>query len=131
MNLSKYSNDFPNLLYVIRNSQNPKPPELTTFELRLKTFDSFTQKFLNKMSMCVAGYKFLRAGDRVHCFNCGLILHEWAITDDPRKEYAFHSPTCPFVLRKKGDQLVESAIRENKNVVCDCGFSHKGCDTGD
>ncbi|VVC33236.1 BIR repeat [Cinara cedri] len=81
--------------------QNPKYPELTTFALRLITFDLFTLKHLNKLPMCEVGFEFLGAVDCVQCFNYGLILHEWEIKDDPWKEHAYHSPVCSFVQLKK------------------------------
>lgn len=129
MNFTKYSDDFPKLLYIVRNSGNPKYIEFTTFASRLRTFDLFNAKHPNKFVLCEAGFKFLGTADCVQCFNCGLLLYKWRTTDDPWKEHAFHSPYCSFVLLKKGNQFIESVIREKQNIVHDCGC--KGHDTVD
>ncbi|VVC26684.1 BIR repeat [Cinara cedri] len=96
MNLSKYSNDFPNLLYIIRNNRNLKYPEFTTFESRLKTFDLYTLKYPDKFSLYETRFKYLGTRDCTQCFNCGVVLSDWAIVDNPRKERAFHSSKFTF-----------------------------------
>lgn len=128
MNLSKWTYDFPSLLYIVRNSPTPKYPEFTTFASRLRTFDSFTPKYQTKFSLCEAGFKFQGVEDCVQCFNCGLILHKWSITDDPWAEHGFHSPRCTFVLLKKGSQFIDSSIQRKPKVACDCGCSPTGYD---
>ena len=45
-------------------------------------------------------------GDRVLCFCCDGILHNWERGDDPWVEHARWFPRCPYVLQQKGFRFV-------------------------
>ena len=46
--------------------------------------------------------------DRVRCFWCGVILHDWEQEDDPLDQHAEWSPKCPvFGKKAQGKDVVE------------------------
>lgn len=124
MNMSKFSIDFPQLIYSVRNNIYPAFPEFSSFLSRLKTFDSFICKGQSKYSMAESGFRYLGEKDYVQCFHCGLILKDWNILDKPHIEHAYWNPKCAFILLFKGYEFIEKAKLKNC-AVCDCGVKHK------
>lgn len=123
MNLQKFSNDFPSLVYLVRNNSYPAHTEYTTFLSRLKTFNSFPiSSCQNKYSLSQAGFKYSGTSDIVECFFCGLVLHKWNKDDIPFVEHAKWNPKCIFVLLCKGNEFIENVKNEYVKAthVCDC-----------
>ncbi|CAI6376038.1 unnamed protein product [Macrosiphum euphorbiae] len=68
----KFSNDFPSLVYLVRNNSYPVHSDFTTFLSRLKTYNSFPSTLCqNKYSLSEAGFKYSGTADIVECFYCG------------------------------------------------------------
>ncbi|KAF0750449.1 baculoviral IAP repeat-containing protein 3, partial [Aphis craccivora] len=56
MNLQKFSNDFPSLVYLVRNNLYPVHSDYTTFLSRLKTYNSYpSTSCQNKYSLSESG----------------------------------------------------------------------------
>ncbi|KAE9528494.1 hypothetical protein AGLY_012065 [Aphis glycines] len=81
---------------------------LTSFESRMKTFETFT-KILNHevRTFCKAGLFYIGERDRMICFCCNQGLMDWEVDDDPWVEHARWSPLCSYILLSKGKRFVE------------------------
>lgn len=56
--------------------------------------------------MAEAGFCYLGYGDRVQCFYCGEIIHQWLPTDTPWMEHAKWSPYCTFLNLIKSPEYI-------------------------
>ncbi|XP_050060136.1 death-associated inhibitor of apoptosis 2-like [Aphis gossypii] len=123
MNLQKFSNDFPSLVYLVRNNSYPVHSDYTTFMSKLKTYNSYpSTSCQNKYSLAESGLKYTGVGDIVECFFCGLVLQKWSNDDIPWVEHAKWNPKCIFVLLCKGNEFIENVKNEyvKASHVCDC-----------
>jgi len=123
MNLQKFSNDFPSLVYLVRNNSYPAHSNFTTFLSRLKSYNSFpSTSSQNKYSLSESGFKYTGVGDIVECFFCGLVLQKWMNDDIPWIEHAKWNPRCIFVLLCKGSEFIENVKNEyvKASIICDC-----------
>lgn len=75
MNMLKYSNDFPSLLYLIRNNSHPLYPEYSTFLSRVRTYGPCPPILCkDKYSLSECGFKYTGSDDMIQCLFCGLVL---------------------------------------------------------
>ena len=73
-------------------------PDLTFYENRLKTFDTWPIQIRpNKFQLSSAGFYYTGRSDIVECFSCAIRLHQWKKEDDPLKEHKSLSPQCLFL----------------------------------
>ena len=56
--------------------------------------------------MAEAGFCYLGHGDRVQCFYCGEIIHQWLPKDTPWKEHAKWNSNCTFLNLIKSPEYV-------------------------
>ncbi|XP_067668384.1 baculoviral IAP repeat-containing protein 7-B-like [Haliotis asinina] len=47
--------------------------------------------------MARAGFVYLLRGDACKCVQCGVILRNWEVDDDPWSEHEKWSPNCPYL----------------------------------
>jgi len=101
---------------------------LTSFESRMKTFETFTKNLNHDVrTFCKAGlfyigklcniynlnnyylimYSTSGERDRMICFCCNQGLMDWEVDDDPWVEHARWSPLCSYILLSKGKRFVE------------------------
>lgn len=66
---------------------------------RLRTFRGkwSISSCMDPKELAQAGFFYLGVSDKVQCFTCGGILHEWERTDDAMYEHYRHFPNCAFV----------------------------------
>ena len=65
---------------------------------RLKSFQTWQNHkapIPNKIAQ--AGFFYLGVSDKVCCYYCGIVLHDWKPHNDPFIEHTLFSPSCPFV----------------------------------
>ena len=79
----------------------------TPFNLMMAPIQKQANTFVNKwpnqltqhpVQMIASGFYYTGYGDRVTCFHCGIILHNWEQADDVDLEHKKHSPDCKFLL---------------------------------
>ena len=76
-----------------------KYPQFCLDATRHRTFAAVLH-LINHSSLVKAGFFFIGGKDSVQCFDCGIILHSWKLTDVPDVEHMKHSPSCSFINRK-------------------------------
>ncbi|CAC5415591.1 BIRC7_8 [Mytilus coruscus] len=58
--------------------------------------------------MNVYNYIYLGNEDHVRCFDCGIGLRSWEPEDDPMVEHARSSPSCRFIIERKGQEFIDA-----------------------
>ena len=78
---------------------SPIYPEYETTKSRYESFfENWPKGFhKNAMQMAQSGFIYSQIGDKVFCFQCGIILHKWSPEDSIWEEHKNHSPNCHFV----------------------------------
>jgi len=99
------TNDYLELLKLIKNSPSPQFPEYETFSKRFHSLNEFSSLTFDKLHLADAGF-FYKTRDSVQCWTCGIILSNWLKGDCPFREHARFSTKCPFVLLSKGSEFV-------------------------
>ncbi|XP_071137944.1 baculoviral IAP repeat-containing protein 7-like isoform X2 [Mytilus edulis] len=93
-----------------------KYPNMCITQSRFVTFSSWTNtNTADKESLVDAGFFYTGNEDHVRCFDCGIGLRSWEPEDDPLVEHARWSPTCRFIIEKKGQEFidaVQTAVRQ-------------------
>ena len=69
-------------------------------------------KFPNSEQIAAAGFYYTGTNDQVRCFWCALELRSWVPGDDPWREHARYSPSCPWLLRCRGCYFVRKVMQE-------------------
>lgn len=68
------------------------------YEDRLSTFQTWPKQMKqDKYAMATAGFFYLKEGDIVECFACGVRMSQWTITDIPAIEHQKCSPDCSYI----------------------------------
>lgn len=93
-------------------------PHCSTFEDRMKTFDSWPKSMkIKPEALSEAGFFYLGHDDRAVCFHCGGGLNDWKEFDDPWVEHAYWFPKCKFVLNEKGQEFVDKAVGKKAEII--------------
>lgn len=61
-----------------------------------------------------AGFFYCGIGDRVQCFYCGIVLHDWNLTDEPWEEHAYIGDKCGYLNAKKDKDFIKYAQEKLK-----------------
>lgn len=89
------------------------------YEDRLRSFADWP-KFLNPRpeALARAGFYYIGRGDKVKCFKCGVMLHNWEPNDDPVEEHRRWSHMCQYLriiyFRKEEEYLCIVCGRPNE-----------------
>lgn len=90
---------------------SPRYPDLSLFEARLVTFETWPASAQQKPAdLAEAGFFYMGVEDKVKCFFCEKKLVKWRRTDDPWLEHIKHQPTCHFVLMNRGSDFVQDVL---------------------
>jgi hypothetical protein len=101
-------NDLMNEQIGILTSRNPKYPEYSTIESRIRTFSSWSSTNTQEPAILAqAGFYYLGIADEVRCFYCDGGLRNWLQSDDPWFEHTRWFPKCPFVTLVKGSTYIK------------------------
>ena len=79
-------------------SWRPSLVEMNEYVNRLRTFDDWPSQITQssaKMSSC--GFYYIRLGDKVKCFQCGIGIGSWKSSDNPYELHKNNSPNCSFI----------------------------------
>jgi len=115
------TNDFFQLLKLIKNSPPPNFPEYAIFSRRLQSLNEFSAPIHDKLHLAEAGF-FFNTTDSVQCWTCGIILENWLKGDCPFREHAKYSKNCSYILVYKGTKFVNNVNNnfkfKNLNYYC-------------
>ncbi|KAK6174720.1 hypothetical protein SNE40_017945 [Patella caerulea] len=69
------------------------------YSVRITSFATKEHIFMNqsKEALSNAGLSYKGPGDKVICFECGIVLKQWVTCDIPICEHIKWSPYCPYV----------------------------------
>lgn len=87
---------------------------------RIKTFigwSSGNNLTLTPQKLCDAGFFYTGVADKVACYNCHLVLTDWAPEDDPLKLHEKYSSRCFFELIII--QLFNKQVQERAQQIVD------------
>lgn len=91
-------------------------PVYASLRNRLKSYESINWPsetvFQTPNQLSEAGFFYIGEYDRVQCFCCGGIVHDWVEGDDPVVDHAKYFPNCPYIKQLKGSNFVED-VKEN------------------
>jgi Inhibitor of Apoptosis domain len=95
-------------------------PLYNDFTSRAARFESFNQGRNNPhCSFADAGFFSKGHGDSVLCFFCGGELLNWR-SHDPWLEHAKWFGYCPYILKTKGQNFIDSAVKLRKGFMFEC-----------
>ena len=66
---------------------------------RFQTFATWPMQMQQKpLDLSSSGFYYLKEGDKVRCFYCGIMIHKWEEKDDIVSEHRRHSGKCKYLL---------------------------------
>lgn len=75
-------------------------------ENRLKSFKDWPKAIKQRpKELADAGFFYIGYGNHVTCFKCNIMIKNWEIDDDVWLKHYNWSPSCPYVLLMKGENL--------------------------
>ena len=83
-----------------------KYPTFASLRAREKSFSTWPEK-KSISEMIEAGFFYSGKSDTVYCFHCGLVLHQWEQSDDPRIEHLKWSKYCGYIRSDTTDVGVD------------------------
>lgn len=97
-------------------------------EDRLKSFNGWSNKYVEKHILAKTGFYYLGVKDHVRCQFCRICVGDWEKNDDEIKEHLKWSPHCPL-LRSKTTRNVKfenasrlSYLLKRINADTDLGY---------
>ncbi|XP_052811256.1 uncharacterized protein LOC128238952 isoform X2 [Mya arenaria] len=88
----------------------PQHREYAIAELRTKSFDHSNwppDHPVPVQLLAECGLFYVGQMDTVRCFYCNCGFRNWEKNDDPWVEHAHHSPSCTYVIQKRGMSFVK------------------------
>ncbi|XP_055959448.1 baculoviral IAP repeat-containing protein 7-B-like isoform X2 [Patella vulgata] len=91
-------------------TQTAAQPDKAILATRVATFANWPRRspLPTIEEIAEAGFYYLDREDVVKCFFCGGVLKSWKDDDIPWNEHAKWLPKCPYLLRIKGEDFVNS-----------------------
>ncbi|XP_050418714.2 baculoviral IAP repeat-containing protein 3 [Patella vulgata] len=91
-------------------TQTAAQPDKAILATRVATFANWPRRspLPSKEQIAEAGFYYFDREDAVKCFFCGGVLKSWTDDDIPWNEHAKWFPKCPYLLRIKGEDFVNS-----------------------
>lgn len=97
-----------------RNDEREGAHGLDTFDGRYKTFEKWPKVLQHLVyDLCTSGFYYLQVGDRVQCYNCNGLVHEWELNDCPFGEHAKWFPQCTHINNIRDSNFVKSSQQQN------------------
>lgn len=96
---------------------------------RLRTFENnWTDIFVRAEIMAKTGFYYIGPEDRVKCYFCEVQICRWEVGDEEITEHLKWSPNCPFLKRRKTNNIPIEPIDELQQLLPPlsydvCGFS--------
>ena len=76
----------------------PSSIEMKEYSSRVKTFDDWPSQMKQKaVEMASCGFYYVKFGDKVKCFQCGLGLGNWNKSDKAYEAHILHSSNCSYI----------------------------------
>lgn len=89
------------------------PAELKKESERLKTFRSWSCKYLDAKDLARIGFYYTGTNDIVVCAFCNVDIGEWGEGDDPISDHKLWSKNCKFI---NGDECGNIPLDKNEGV---------------
>lgn len=90
---------FPVTKDVCSHEWSPYLPEYMSYTERLKTFEKWPRQIIpTGVELARTGFVYFGTGDEVHCFSCGLCLHNWETKDSASVEHRKWSRFCKYMM---------------------------------
>ncbi len=88
------------------------------FEDRLKSFDTWPKQMRpQKHVLAKAGFVYSGKSDKVYCFNCRIVLHDWEASNEPWSEHEKWSPDCSYLKIVGYTEASVGAVRPNMDEI--------------
>lgn len=76
----------------------PKNNFMFLYSSRIQSFKNWPKQIKQKPEeLAQSGFYYHAEGDFVHCFYCGVTIHNWETFDNVNFEHRRHSPSCKFL----------------------------------
>jgi baculoviral IAP repeat-containing protein 7/8 len=66
---------------------------------RYRTFDQWTNKYINTRHLARAGFYYVGPGDLVKCYFCGVEINKWEFGDNIKYIHIKWNPCCPLMCK--------------------------------
>lgn len=103
------------------------------YNQRLKTFERWNLKNIQKEKLAESGFIFLGYKDATQCFKCKIKLEEWKEDDEPDLVHKSLSKDCEFLKTKNnskqslGEKFICNICLENEKNTCFLPCAHVVC----
>lgn len=102
---------------------SPVPIDMYFEEIRLKTFDgNWPLTFIEPRILAKTGFYFIGPFDQVKCQFCKVQIINWEHGDNEVDEHKRWSPNCPFLKRRKTDNVPLEPITELDQLLPPLSF---------
>ena len=76
-------------------------PRYATYDEHLLSYKDWPKQMKQAgCEMAEAGFFYTQRHDRVQCYYCGILLHNWEAMDIPCEEHVRHAPDCAYMNMK-------------------------------
>lgn len=79
--------------------------DLNVEENRLKTFENWNVRFIDKHRLALLGFYYYGPDDLVKCVFCGVEIGMWEEGDDVLSDHMKWSPSCAFITRNRTNNV--------------------------
>ncbi|KAL3881984.1 hypothetical protein ACJMK2_028366 [Sinanodonta woodiana] len=96
-----------------------KYPEHDSLPSRIGSFSHGWPPYLDQtpQQMAEAGFFYTGNQDYTRCYHCGGGLRNWEPGDNPWIEHCRWYPTCPHVLKGKGQRFVHAVLKKHAELL--------------
>ncbi|XP_050584383.1 baculoviral IAP repeat-containing protein 7-A-like [Bombus affinis] len=89
--------------------KKPENSEYASYVSRLNSFTTWpTYMRQTKEELADAGFYYIGIDDFTTCYQCGLGIGNWKPEEDPWEQHAISSPTCCYLLTRRGFEYVNN-----------------------
>ncbi|XP_055327739.1 baculoviral IAP repeat-containing protein 7-like [Paramacrobiotus metropolitanus] len=105
--------DVCGLNFTVRSAEDDPlyVPSMAEYRDRFGTFANWPEdRIQSPRDLALAGLFYTGRNDRVQCFYCGQQIERWDPQDDAWTEHAKWSPSCGYLVEKKGRDFIEGVL---------------------
>ncbi|XP_071135428.1 uncharacterized protein [Mytilus edulis] len=114
---------------IAHRATRPSPLKYPNYESLQSRKDSYfdwpeKRSSLHPYDLSECGLFFTHFEDCVRCFQCGIGLRNWEEDDNPWVEHARWSRKCQYLIRRKGQEFIDSIVQllGLETVSCPCSL---------
>jgi hypothetical protein len=83
---------------------------------RIKTFENWNSKFIDKHQLALFGFFYYGPSDMVKCYFCGVEIGMWEEGDDVLTDHMRWSPSCSLIRRNRTNNVPVNEAFLNENL---------------